>query len=61
MFGVSDERVLARTLVCLSRRFRDRFSTGVYWITANALQGNARDTFTHFFAEVFHENGIDRD
>jgi hypothetical protein len=44
------------TLVCLSRRFlRDRFTTGIYWIIANALEGNDRDTFTNFFGEVFEE------
>jgi len=43
-------------LVCVSRRLlRDRFTHGMYWIIANSLVGNARNTFTNFFGEVFEE------
>jgi hypothetical protein len=44
------------SLVCVSRRLlRDRFTHGMYWIIANSLIGNARNTFTNFFGEVFEE------
>lgn len=44
------------SLVCVSRRLlRDRFTHGIYWIIANSLVGNARNTFTNFFGEVFEE------
>jgi hypothetical protein len=44
------------SLVCVSRRLLwDRITHGIYWIIANSLVGNARNTFTNFFGEVFEE------
>lgn len=43
-------------IACLSRRLlRDRFTHGMYWILANALNGAERDRFTEFFGDVFEE------